>query len=232
MEAQTLYAKESKFEFGMIEVLYLGHIIGGKGVQVPQEKIEAIMEWPASKTLIELRGILGMCSYHRKFVKGFSQLCAPLTDLTKKGAFKWDEKDQKMMDKMKKMMSTCPFLALPDFSLPFTLECDASREGIGVVLMQKRHPLAYESRKLWGPELLYNIYDKEMLDIMHALAKLQQYLVGVGFVVKSDHNSLKYLLEQKDLKERQQKWVSIIQDYGFDIEFVDGGQFRETSSSS
>jgi hypothetical protein len=62
MEEQTLYAKESKFEFGMIEILYLGHIIGGKGVQVPQEKIEAIMEWPAPKTLIELRGFLGMCS--------------------------------------------------------------------------------------------------------------------------------------------------------------------------
>jgi hypothetical protein len=125
MEEQTLYAKESKFEFGMIEVLYLGHIIGGKGVQVPQEKIEAIMEWPTPKTLIELRGFLGM----------FSQLCSPLTDLTKKGAFKWDEEDQKMIDNMKKVSSTCPFLALPNFSLPFTLECDASREGIGVVLM-------------------------------------------------------------------------------------------------
>jgi hypothetical protein len=127
-----------------------------------------------------------------------------------------------MMDKMKKVMSTCPFLALPDFSLPFTLEFDAFREGIGVVLMQKRHPLTYESRKLRGPELLYKIYDKEMLDIMHALAKLQQYLVGVGFVVKSDHNSLKNLLEQKDLKERKQKWVSIIQAYDFDIAFVKG----------
>jgi hypothetical protein len=155
-----------------------------------------------------------------------------LTDLTKKGAFKWDEEDQKRMDKMKKVMSTCPFLDLLDFSLPFTLECDASWEGIGVIQMQKRHPLAYDSQRLRGPELLYNIYDKEMLDIMHALAKLQQYLVGVGFVVKSDHNSLKYLLEQKDLKERKQKWVSIIQAYDFDIDFVDRGQFRETSSSS
>ena len=137
-----------------------------------------------------------------------------------------------MMDKMKKVMSTCPFLALPDFSLPFTLECDASREGIGVVLMQKRHPLAYESWKLRGPELLYSIYDKQMLAIMHALAKFRQYLVGARFFVKSDHNSLKYLLEQKDLKERKQKWVSIIQAYDFDIESVDRGQFRETSSSS
>jgi hypothetical protein len=222
MEEQSLYAKESKCEFGMTEVLYLGHIIEAKGVQVHQEKIEAIMEWPTPKTLTELRGFLGMCTYYRKFVKGFSQLCAPLTDLTKKGAFKWDEEAQKTMDKMKKVMSTCPVLALPDFSLPFTLECDASGEGIGAVLMQKRHPLAYESRKLRGPELLYSIYDKEMLAIMHALAKFRQYLVGARFVVKSDHNSLKYLLEQKDLNERQQKWVSRIQAYDFDIEFVKG----------
>jgi hypothetical protein len=136
-----------------------------------------------------------MCTYYRKFVKGFSQLCAPLTDLTKKGAFKWSEEAQFTMDKMKKVMSMCLVLALPDFSLPFTMECDASREDIGAVLMQNRHPVAYESQKLRGPKLLYNIYDKEMLAIMHALAKFRQYLVGAWFVVKSDHNSLKYLLE-------------------------------------
>ena len=101
-----------------------------------------------------------MCTYYRKFVKGFSQLCAPLTDLTKKRAFKWSEEAQNMMDKMKKVMSTCPVLALLDFGQPFTLECDASGEGIGVVLMQNRHPLAYESWKLKGLKLLYNIYDK------------------------------------------------------------------------
>ena len=107
-------------------------------------------------------------------------------------------------------MSTCPVLALPNFNQPFTLECDASGEGIKVVLMQNRHPLAYESRKLSGPELLYNIYAKEMLSIMHALAKFRHYLVGARFVVKSYHNSLKYMLEQKDLNERQQEWVSRI----------------------
>jgi hypothetical protein len=148
MEEQSLYAKESKCEFGMTEVLYLGHIIKAKGVQVHQEKIEAIIKWPTPKTLIELRGFLGMCTYYGKFVKGFSQLCEPLIDLTKKGALKWDEEAQIMMDKMKKVMSMCLVLALPYFSLPFTLECDASGEGIGAILMQKRHPLAYESRKL------------------------------------------------------------------------------------
>jgi hypothetical protein len=145
MEEQSLYTKESKCEFGMIEVLYLGHIIGEKGVQLHQKKIKSILEWPTPKTLIELRGFLGICTYYRKFVKGFSQLCAPLTDLTKKGAFIWNVEAQMTMDKMKKVMSTCPFLAFPDFGLPFTLECDASREGIGVILMQNRYPLSYES---------------------------------------------------------------------------------------
>jgi hypothetical protein len=119
-------------------------------------------------------------------------------------------------------MSSCPVLALPDFSKPFVLECDASGSGIGVVLMQDRHPIAFESRKLKGSELLYSTYDKEMLAIMHALAKFRQYLVGSKFTVKTDHNSLRYFLEQKELNERQQKWISKIQAYDFDIVYVKG----------
>lgn len=104
-------------------------------------------------------------------------------------------------------MSPCPVLALPDFTQPFILECDAFGEGIGAVLMQERHPIAYESRKLMQAERLYSIYDKEMLAIVHALTKFRQYLVGAKFTVRIDHNSLKYFLEQRDLNERQQKWV-------------------------
>jgi hypothetical protein len=107
-------------------------------------------------------------------------------------------------DKMKKVMSTCSVLSLPDFSQPFIFECDALGEGIGAVLMQNRNPIAYESQKLRGPELLYTIYDNEMLAIMHVLAKFRQYLVGEKFVVRTDHNSLKYFLDRKDLNERQQ----------------------------
>jgi hypothetical protein len=219
---QLPFNPASKCEIGMTEVLYLGHIIGAKGVQVHQEKIQAIINWPTPRTLTELKSFLGICSYYRKFFKGFSQLCAPLTDLTRKGAFDWNDEAHSTFEKMKKVMSTCLVLSLPDFSQPFILECDASGEGVGAVLMQNRHPIAYESRKLRGPELLYTIYDKEMLAIMHALAKFRQYLVGAKFVVRTDHNSLKYFLAQKDLNERQQKWVSKIQAYNFDIEYVKG----------
>jgi hypothetical protein len=120
------------------------------------------------------------------------------------------------------VMSSCPVLALPDFTQSFVLECDASGEGIGAILMQNHHPIAFESRKLKEYERHYSIYDKEMLAIMHALAKFRQYLVGGKFKVKTDHNSLRYFLEKKDLNERQQKWVSKIQAYDFEIEYVKG----------
>ena len=94
-------------------------------------------------------------------------------------------------------MSSCPVLALPDFTQPFVLECDVSGEGIGAVLMQGGHPIAFESLKLLPHERLYAIYDKEMLAMMRALAKFRQYLVGNRFRVRTDHNSLRFFLEQK-----------------------------------
>eukprot|EP00253_Pinus_taeda_P009489 PITA_09489 len=99
------------------------------------------------------------------------KLAVPLTDLTKRGAFAWKNGAQTSFDHLKEVMSNCPVLALPDFSQPFTMECDASGEGVGAVLSQDGHPIAFESRKLLPHERSYSIYDKEMLAIMHALAK-------------------------------------------------------------
>lgn len=132
---QQLYAKMSKCEFGMTEMLYLGHVIGEQGVQVHQEKIQAILDWPTPRNVTELRSFLGLCTYYRRFVKGFSQLIAPLTDLTKKGAFSWGDGAQTALEKLKEVMSSCPVLALPDFTQSFVLECDASGEGIGAIPM-------------------------------------------------------------------------------------------------
>ena len=96
-------------------------------------------------------------------------------------------------------------MALPDFSQPFIVGCDASGERLGAVLMQNHHLFAFERQKLKDYECHYSIYDKEMLAILHALTKFRQYLVGSRFKIKTDHNSLKYFLEQTELNERQQK---------------------------
>jgi hypothetical protein len=116
LEEKQLYAKDSKCEFGMNDMLYLGHVIGKNGVQVHQEKLKEIIEWPIPINLIELKSFLGLCTYYRKFVKGFSQLTTPLTDLTKKGAFNWKDEAQMKFEKMKQVMSSCHVLALPDIT--------------------------------------------------------------------------------------------------------------------
>ena len=129
------------------------------------EKIRAIWDWPMLKTVTELKGFLGLFTYYKRYVKGFSQFAAPLTNLKKKGAFTWTDLAQQTFEEMKTIMSSCPVLALPDFSQPFIVECDASGEGIGAVLMQNHHSIAFESRKVKDYESHYSIYDKEMLAI-------------------------------------------------------------------
>lgn len=136
--------------------------------------------------ITELHGFLGLCAYYRRFVRGYSQLAAPLTDLTKKGAFHWTKEAQGVFDRLKQVMSTCHVLALPNLTQPFVLECDALGEGVGAVLMQNNHPIVYEPRKLKDNEKLYFTYDKEMLAIMHA--HTLQYLVERKFIVKSNLN--------------------------------------------
>ena len=131
-----------------------------------------------------MRGFLNLCSYYWRFARGFSQTTTPLTGLTQKGAFRWTDDAKVTFDKLKKMMSTCPVLALADFSRPYVLECDASGSRISAILMHDRHPIAYESQKLNDNERLYSTYDKEMLAIMHALAKFRQYLVGGKFKLR------------------------------------------------
>jgi hypothetical protein len=125
---------------------------------------------------------------------------------------------------MKRVMSTFSVLSLAYSVQPFVLECDASSEGIGELFMQNQHLISFESRKIREPKKLYMIYDKEMLAIMHALANFKKYLVGRHFGVRTDHNNLRYFLEQWNLNESQHKWVSKVQEYDFYIEYVKGNK--------
>nr|MDZ8003588.1 RNase H-like domain-containing protein [Nostoc sp. DedSLP05] len=222
LRSNQFYAKLSKCSFGKETLEYLGHIIGREGLRIDSSKVQAIIDWPIPKNVSKLRGFLGMTGYCRQFIKGYATIAGPLTDLTKKGNFSWNEKAGHSFEELKKCISTAPVLALPDFSQPFIVECDASGTGIGATLLQGKHPIAYESRKLNLRERAKSTYDKEMLAILHALAKWRQYLLGTKFIVKTDHHSLKYFLTQQNLSEEQQRWVSKIQDYDFEIAYTKG----------
>ena len=142
------------------EVEYLGHIISHGGVKVDPNKIKAIKEWTKLVNISKLRGFLGLTGYYRRFIKNYAHITAPLTNLLKKNSFLWDEEARRCFEELKEVMSNALVLATPDFSKPFIIEYDASRFGIGPVLMQEGHPIAFESRKLNKRERLKSTYKK------------------------------------------------------------------------
>ena len=164
-------------------------------------KVEAIQNWSTPKIIKKLRGFLGLSTFYRKFVKGYAGIATPLTDLTKKDAFKWNDATEEAFKRLKEALTTSPILASLNFDKPFILECDASGMGIGVVLIKEGRSITFKSCKLNERERLMSTYNKEMLAIMHALHKWRQYLLGSKFKVKIDHSSLKHLLHQEALTD-------------------------------
>jgi hypothetical protein len=169
LSKHQLFLKQSKCAFGASEVEYLGHLVGKDGIRVDPKKIEAMQDWPHPKTLKSLRGFLGLTGYYRKFVKNYEKIAAPLMALLKNTSFTWTLVVAQAFQTLKTTMCTTLVLALPDFTKTFVLECDASGKGIGDVLMQEGHPLAFTSEQLSERNLGKPIYEKEMLAILHAV---------------------------------------------------------------
>jgi hypothetical protein len=222
LSQHQLFLKQSKCVFGTSEVEYLGHLVGKDGVRVDPQKIEAMQYWPHPKTLKSLHGFLGLTGYYRKFVKNYGKIAVPLTALLKKNSFTWTPTTTQDFQTLKMAMCTTPVLALPDFTKTFVLECDASGKGIGVVLMQEGRPLAFTNKQLSERNLGKSIYEKEMLAILHVIDLWCPYLLGKHFQIKTDHQSLKYFLEQSISSPEQQKWVTNLFGYYYEIIYKKG----------
>ena len=140
-----LYAKISKCMFACTKVEYLGHVITAEGVHTDPKKVAAMQQWPLPKDIKSLGGFLDLTRYYKNFVKGYSNIAAPLTALLEKDSFCWSKEAELAFQQLKEAMVHPPVLALPNFDKPFVVECDASRREIGVVLMQQGKPIAYHS---------------------------------------------------------------------------------------
>jgi hypothetical protein len=192
-----LFAKKSKCVFATTQVEYLGHVISEKGVATDPQKVSAVKDWPLPTTITQLRSFLGLTGYYRRFVKNYGIICRPLHDLLKKNSFNSTEAQTSAFNTLKKCLITAPVMALPNFSLPFTLETDASGNGIGAILMQQGRPLAYFSKTLGVKSVTMSTYDKEALAILEALKLWRHYLVDSDLLIKTDQKSLKFITEQK-----------------------------------
>ena len=169
LKENQLFVKESKCVFAQQSLEYLGHIISDKGVATDPANTEAMVQWPTPTNVTELRGFLGLTGYYRKFVRNYGLLAKPLTVILKKQAFSWSTAAQQAFQHMKEAMINTPVLALPNFFKQFVVETDACDVGIGAVLMQQDHPIAFVSRALGPRNKDLSVYEKEYLVILLAV---------------------------------------------------------------
>ena len=196
-------AKFPKCEFWLYSVSFLGHMVSKDGVMVDPSKIETVRNWVRPTNVSEVRSFVGLASYYRRFVKGFSSIASQLTSLTKQNVpFVWSDECEENFQKLKTLLTTAPILTLPVEGKNFIVYCDSSYSGLGAVLMQERNVIAYASRQLKVHERNYPTHDLELAAVVFALKQWRHYLYGVKCEVYTDHRSLQYVLTQKGLNLR------------------------------
>ena len=155
----------------MSKVTYLGHFVSEQGVTMDMDKVAAILSWPIPNNLKELRGLTGLTEYYRKFIRDYANIAKPLTEQLKKDAYGWNEEAMVAFEALKTTMTSAPVLKLPDFSQNFLIEIDASNHGLGAVLIQEKHLVAFFSKTLGKRASLKPIYEKELMAIVFAILK-------------------------------------------------------------
>jgi hypothetical protein len=178
LRAHKLYAKFSKCEFWLEKISFLGHILMVEGVAVDPRKVETVSNWRQPTNVSEIRSFLGLAGYYRRFIEGFSKISRPMTEFLKKEKkFNWTKSCEKSFQELKRRLTTAPVLTLPDIQRDFVVYCDASRQGLGCVLMQDGKVVAYASCQLKPHEQNYPTHDLEFPALVHALKIWRHYLI-------------------------------------------------------
>ncbi|TYK23813.1 pol protein [Cucumis melo var. makuwa] len=214
LRANKLYAKFSKCEFWLKRVTFLGNVVSSEGVSVDLTKIEAVTSWPRPSTISEIGSFLGLAGYYRRFVEDFSRIASPLAQLTRKGTpFVWSPACESNLQELKQKLVSAPVLTVPDGLGSFVIYSDASKKGLGCVLMQQGRVVDYASRQLKSHEQNYPTHDLELVAVVFALKIWRHYLYGEKIQIFTDHKSLKYFCTQKELNMRQKRWLELTKDY-------------------
>jgi hypothetical protein len=169
-----------------------------------------------------VQGFLGLAGYYRRFIKDYDAIATPLTALLRKDSFRWSPEAEKAFRTLQRALTTAPVLQLPDFTKDFVVECDASGSGMGAVLHQGSGPVAFFSRQLAPQHTKLVAYERELIGLVQAVKHWRPYLWGDPFLIKIDHFSLKYLLDQRLATIPQHQWASKLIGFDFKVEFKPG----------
>jgi hypothetical protein len=215
--------KPSKCSFAQQQINYLGHTISAAGVSTDSSKVQDVKDWPTPANIKELRGFLVLSGYYRKFVRNYGLLSKPLSNMLRKGVpFCWAPEAESAFQSLKEALITAPVLALPDFSRQFIVETDASDLGVGAVLIQGDHPLAFVSKPLGPKTRGLSTYEKEYMAILLAVEKWRSYLQHAEFLIRTDHSSLSCISDQRLHTPWQQKVFSKLIGLQFKIVYRKG----------
>ncbi|XP_019057027.1 PREDICTED: LOW QUALITY PROTEIN: uncharacterized protein LOC104805009 [Tarenaya hassleriana] len=218
-----------KCHFMVQEGIVLGHKISDKGIEVDRAKIEVIEKLPPPHNVKVIRSFFGHAGFYHRFIKDFSKITKPLTDLLCKDVpFVFTNDCLATFETLKKALISPPIIQPPDWDLPFEIMCDASDYAVGIVLGQRRnkvlHAIYYASRTLDDAQVNYSTTEKELLDVVFAFEKFRSYLVGSKVIVYTDHAALRYFLSKKDAKSRLIRWILFLQEFDLEIRDKKGAE--------
>ena len=219
-----------KCDFSKAKIIYLGHEIGFGNISPKNANVQSVLEFPTPRNRREVRRFLGMVGYYRRFIKNFSDVSEPLTNLLRKGVrFAWNDMCTDSFEKLKSVLINFPVLKSPDFSSPFQLAVDASDTGVGAILTQldeegKSLPVAYFSKKLSPAQKKYSTIEKEALSLVLAINHFEVYLSSSLTPIKvwTDHNPLLFLNKFRNKNQRLMRWSLILQEWDLDINHIAG----------
>lgn len=221
LQDHELYVGKSKFELFTQKTEFLGLDLGVDGISVGDERKRIVREWPRPSNLTELRGFIGLLQFFRRFIKDFSHIAAPLTNLTRKGSgiHRWDDECTLAFKSLKDLLCTSPIMQPPNWDLPFRCHIDASELAVGGTLTQldeqgHDHAVAYFSKRLSTAEENYSANDRELLGLVYFLKRFRCYLEGSEFEVVTDNQVLKHFFSKQDLSRREARWLEFLSHFG------------------
>ncbi len=207
------------------EVRYVGHVISEHGLKPDPEKVEAMRHLPTPQNKEDVRRFLGSVQYLAKFLPQLANVEEPLRHLTKKDTvFHWDKPQEAAFEHIKELCCKAPVLAYYDVKKDVTIQCDASKNAVGAVLLQEGKPIAYASRKLRASESNWSPIEKEMLAIVFSTTKFREYIMGKETTVQTDHKPLETIFRKPLFSAplRLQTMMLKLKGYDLKVEYLPG----------